>query len=92
MRAGARIPPLSSTSVERSTEDTRWLVELLSDATVRVTIDRGVNGGVLVHRGAPAAVRTRLATDAESRDRAAVDDAVRDITGAQAAPETGRVR
>jgi hypothetical protein len=74
MRAAARIP--HALTITRETEGQRWLVELVSDGTVRATLDRGTAS--IAHRGTRASVRTRLAIDAEPRDLAAIDAAARD--------------
>lgn len=77
MREGARIP--DSGLVLATLEGARWLVELLADTTVRVTLDRGALSGSIFHRGERAGVRPRLAIDSDGRDTTAVDDAVRTI-------------
>lgn len=86
MRPEGKQPPIRPTpAVDRTVEDERYYIERYVDGTVNVTVEAG--GKLIGHGGTPAAVRTRLVVDAEPRDRAAVDAAVRDIVTAQAAPE-----
>lgn len=79
MRAEARVIVPGDAEPTTTSESERFLVERLPDDTVRVTIDRGQY--VVQHAGTATAVRARLAVDADSRDRTAIDTATRNISG-----------
>jgi predicted RNA-binding protein with PUA domain len=66
-------------------EAERWRVERLANG-VRVIVDRGTRG-VVIHGGPATNVRARTAVDADAGERTAIDQAVRDISSAQAVGE-----
>ena len=74
---------------DRETGADRWLVEQIRDGSVRVTIERS-DRSIVQHGGPSASVRTRIAIDAEPRDRSAVDQAVVAIATAAAPVPIGR--